>query len=78
MQIPNLFIYTAFYHLGQDINNKFVISFYHSIDFNIIWRYDDLLNAIIYNELHNQILILRASINNKSSKYPVSADNIFP
>jgi hypothetical protein len=55
-----------------------VTSLYHSVNFSIIWRYDDPLNAIIRNELHNQILILRASINNESSENPVSADNIFP
>jgi hypothetical protein len=77
MQIPNPFIYTAFYHLSQGINNKFVTSLYHSIGFNIIWRYDDPFNIIIRNELYNQILILRASINNKSFKYPVFTDNIF-
>jgi hypothetical protein len=77
MQIPNLFIYAAFCHLGQGINNRFVISLYHSINFSIVWRYDDSLNVIIRNELHNQIFVLRVFINNESAKYPVSADNIF-
>jgi hypothetical protein len=77
MQIPNPFTYTAFYYFGQGINNKFMISLYHSVDFNIIWRYDDSFNIIIRNELLNQILIFRAFINNESSEYPVFANNIF-
>jgi hypothetical protein len=77
MQIPNLFTYTVFCHFGQGINNKFMTSLYYSVNFSIVWRYDDPLNAIIRNELHNQILILKASINNESSENPVSADNIF-
>jgi hypothetical protein len=52
-------------------------SLYHSVSFNIVWRYDDPFNAIVRNELHNQIFVFRASINNESFKYPVSADNIF-
>jgi hypothetical protein len=53
MQIPNPFTYAIFCHLGQDINNKFMISLYHSVGFDIIWRYDDPFNAIIRNELYN-------------------------
>jgi hypothetical protein len=54
-----------------------MIFLYYSVSFSIIWRYDDPLNAIIRNELHNQILIFKVSINNESSENPVSADNIF-
>jgi hypothetical protein len=52
-------------------------SFYHSVGFDIVWRYNDSLNAIIRNELSNQILIFKVSINNESSENPVFADNIF-
>jgi len=77
MQIPNLFTYTAFYYLSQGINNRFITSLYHSVGFDIVWRYDDSLNTIIRNELHNQIFIFQIFINNESFKYPVSANNIF-
>jgi hypothetical protein len=54
-----------------------MIFLYHSVSFNIIWRYDDPFNIIIYNELYNQILIFKVFINNESSENPVSANNIF-
>jgi hypothetical protein len=55
-----------------------MIFFYHSVDFSIIWRYDDSFNAIIRNELYNQILIFKVFINNESFENPVFVDNIFP